>query len=119
MWGDFFILSFFSMEKISFDADLKTMLSNQHKVIENWYYDEDGLVVFDGLNYKLFAPYRLSQNSGVNLLTLNNELETIKTQCVYQFLPLEEPEYDNMMHLQYATKLNSDWWLLFRHKNTS
>jgi hypothetical protein len=104
--------------KMSFDADLKTMLSNQHQVFEDWYYDEDGIVVYDGLNYKLFAPYRLSQHSGINLLTLNEKLETIKKQCVYQFLPLEEPEYNNMIHLQYATKQNEDWLLLFRHEST-
>lgn len=106
------------LQKIAFDADLKTMLNNKRKVIENWYYDEDGVVVYDGLNYKVFAPYRLSQHSGINLLTFNDQLETIKKQCVYQFLPLEEPEYNNMIHLQYATKLNSDWWLLFRHEDT-
>ena len=106
------------LHKISFDADLKTMLSNQHHEFENWYYDEDGIVVFDGLNYKLFAPYRLAQHSGINLLTLNDKLETIKTQCVYQFLPLEEPEYNNMIHLQYATKQRQDWLLLFRHEST-
>ena len=99
-------------------AILLHIVSNQHKVIENWYYDEDGIVVYDGLNYKLFAPYRLSQHSGINLLTLNDQLEAIKTQCVYQFLPLEEPEYNNMIHLQYATKLNNEWWVLFRHEST-
>ena len=107
-----------TLYKISFDADLKMMLSNQHTEIENWYYDEDGIVVHDGLNYKLFAPYHLSQYSGINLLTLNDKLETIKTQCVYQFLPLEEPEYNNMIHLQYATKQHQDWLLLFRHEST-
>jgi len=105
------------LHKISFDTDLKTILSNRHSLIENWYYDEDGVVVYDGSNYKLFAPYRLSNLSGVNLLTLNNKLETVKKQCVYQFLPLEEPERNNMIHLQYATKLNHNWWLLFRHEN--
>lgn len=104
--------------KMSFDADLKTMVNNQHQVFEDWYYDEDGIVVYDGLNYKLFAPYSLSQYSGINLLTLNEKLETIKKQCIYQFLPLEEPEYNNMIHLQYATKQNEDWLLLFRHEST-
>lgn len=106
------------LQKISFDADLKTLLSNQRKVIENWYYDEDGFVVYDGTQYKLFAPYRLALHSGINLLTLNEQLETIKKRCVYQFLPLEDPEYNNMMHLQYAAKQNDEWLLLFRRENS-
>ena len=31
---------------------------------------------------------------------------------------LEEPEYNNMIHLQYATKQHQDWLLLFRHEST-
>jgi hypothetical protein len=106
-----------ALHKISYDADLSALLNKQHTVIENWYSDEDGIVVSDGVNYRLFAPYRLSIYSGINLLTLNDKLETIKKQCVYQYLPLEEFEYDNMIHLEYATKQNEDWLLLFRREN--
>ncbi|RZL66517.1 MAG: hypothetical protein EOO93_05760 [Pedobacter sp.] len=104
--------------KISFDKGLTKQLSEQHKSIENWYYDEDGLVVYDGSNYKLFAPLKLEQHSGIELLTLSSDLEITNKQCVYQFLPLEVPEYTNMMHLQYAAKVNNNWWLLFRQESS-
>lgn len=107
-----------NLSKISFDKGLTKQLSEQHKLIENWYYDEDGLVIYDGSNYKLFAPFQLEQHSGIELLTLSSNLEIINKQCVYQFLPLEEPEYTNMIHLQYAAKVNNDWWLLFRQESS-
>lgn len=106
------------LKRISFDASLSHQLSEiQRTDFKDKYYDEDGTITHDGKNYQVFFAYHLPLHSGIKMYTLNNQFKPIKAQSVFNFLEVEDPMSDNMVHLLYASKLENHFWLFFKMGN--
>ena len=103
------------LRRMSFDASLNNKVSEiQTLDFKDKYYDEQGIITFDGTNYQVFFPFSLPLYSGIKMHTLNNQLKPIKSQTVFNFLEVEEPMDENMVHLLYASKLENNFWLFFK-----
>lgn len=103
------------LKKISFDTSLSHKLSEIQVVdFKDKYYDEDGIITFDGANYQAFFPFSLPLYSGIKMHSLNHQFKPIQEQTVHQFLQVEEPMDDNMVHLLYASKLENQFWLFLK-----
>ncbi|WP_026976800.1 hypothetical protein [Flavobacterium tegetincola] len=103
------------LKKISFDTSLSHKLSEIQVVdFKDKYYDEDGIISFDGANYQAFFPFSLPFYSGIKMHTINHQFKPIQEQTVHQFLQVEEPMDDNMVHLLYASKLENQFWLFLK-----
>ena len=103
------------LRRISFDASLSHQLSKTQRTdFKDNYYDEDGTITHDGKNYQIFFSYHLPLHSGIKMYTLNHQFKPIKAQSIFNFLEVEEPTSDNMVHLLYASKLENHLWLFFK-----
>ena len=103
------------LRKVSFDLTLNHRVNRSELLdFKDKYYDEQGIITFDGTNYQVFFPFSLPLYSGINMHTLNNQLKPVKSQTVFNFLELEEPMDENTVHLLYASKLENNFWLFFK-----
>ena len=103
------------LRRMSFDASLNNKVSEiQTLDFKDKYYDEQGIITFDGTNYQVFFPFILPLHSGIKMHTLNNQFKPIKSQTVFNFLEVEEPMDENTVHLLYASKLENNFWLFFK-----
>ena len=103
------------LRRMSFDASLNNKVSEiQTLDFKDKYYDEQGIITFDGTNYQVFFPFSLPLYSGIKMHTLNNQLKPIKSQTVFNFLEVEEPMDENMVHLLFASKLGTHFWLFLK-----
>ena len=106
------------LRRVSFDATLEHQLSKiQVTDFKDKYYDEDGTIIHDGKNYQVFFAYHFALHSGIKMHTLNNQFKPIKSQTVFNFLEVEEPMQDNVVHLLYASKLENQFWLFLKVGN--
>ncbi len=78
------------------------------------YYDQDGLITYDGKSYNVFFSYSTPLHSGIKMYTLDNQMKPIQSKNVYNFLEIEEPMEHNLVHLLYASKLQNHFWLFFK-----
>ena len=103
------------LRKVSFDLSLNPR-ENRSELLDfkDKYYDEQGIITFDGTNYQVFFPFSLPLHSGIKMHTLNNQFKPIKSQTVFNFLEVEEPMDENTVHLLYASKLENNFWLFFK-----
>ncbi|MEO5911622.1 MAG: hypothetical protein ABIP95_12085 [Pelobium sp.] len=103
------------LRKISFDASLNHRINRSELIdFKDKYYDEDGTITFDGANYQVFFPFSLPLYSVIKMYTLNQQFKRIKQETVYQFLEVENPIDENMVHLLYASKLQNKFWLFLK-----
>lgn len=106
------------LRQASFDASLNHQVGQTQVVdFKDKYYDEDGTFTHDGKNYQVFFPYHFPLYSGIRMHTLNDQFRPIKSQSVFNFLEVEEPMEENMVHLLYASKLEKNFWLFFKMGN--
>lgn len=103
------------LTRVSFDATLEHQLSKiQLTDFKDKYYDEDGTIIHDGKNYQVCFPYHFPLHSGIKMHTLNSQFKPTKSQTIFNFLEVEEPMEDNMVHLLYASKLENQFWLFLK-----
>lgn len=99
-----------------FDQDLKLLQTHPIKTNVPKGFGSYTLFSSDDDNIRMITDFRTPYKEGLMSVLLDNNFQTIKEECVYNFTPLEN-DYVGSLRLQYITKVHGKWKVYFRKGN--